>query len=87
MSGPNGAVHYVMDTPYLVILEAKTSNTPESYSSDAELLGQMRSLLQQLYIPLRQLLTSSNDHGWTGFTWKVFHLDSHIRLYMTTFRT
>ena len=92
MAGPNGAIRYVLDTPYLVILEAKKSDTLGSYSSDAELLGQMRVLLQRLYTPLHRLLTSSNDNGRTGilsdgFVWKVFHLDSQFRLYMATFRT
>jgi hypothetical protein len=59
MARPNGTVRYVSDKPYLVILGARKSDVLKLYSSDAELLGQMQVLLQQLYTPLHRLLIDS----------------------------
>jgi hypothetical protein len=92
MSGADGGVDFILDTPYLIILEAKKSDTLPLYSSKAELLGQVRVLLQKLYTCSHQLLTASTGRGRTGvltdgFTWKLFHLDSGFRLFSSVFRT
>jgi hypothetical protein len=51
MDGPDGGQDYVLDTPYLIVLEVKKSDTVLLHSSRAELLGQIRVLLQKLYAP------------------------------------
>jgi hypothetical protein len=77
MSGPEGGVDYILDTPYLVILEAKKTDTLAPQSSKAGLLGQVRVLLQKLFTPSHQLLTVRIGRGRTGiltdgFQWKLF---------------
>jgi len=91
MDGPDGAQDYVLDTPYLIVLEVKKSDTLLLHSAKAELLGQIRVLLQKLFAPFRLLLTGSGDKGRTGiltdsFVWKLFHLDSQFRLFTLTVR-
>jgi len=50
MSGPEGGgVDFILDTPYLVILEDKKTDTLPLYSLKAELLGQVR-VLQKLFL-------------------------------------
>ena len=92
MSGPEGGVDFILDTPYLVILEAKKTDTLPLHSSKAELLGQVRVLLQKLFAFSYQLLTVSTGRGRTGiltdgFTWKIFHLDSRFRMFSSILRT
>jgi hypothetical protein len=78
MAGADRAVDFILDTPYLVILEANKSDTLPLSSSKAGLLGQVRVLLQKLYTSSHQLLTGSTGRGRTGiltdgFVWKLFH--------------
>jgi hypothetical protein len=92
MSGADGGVDFILDTPYLVILEVKKSDTLPLHSSKAELLGQVRVLLQKLYTSSHQLLTVSTGRGRTGiltdgFTWKLFHLYSGFPLFSSVLRT
>jgi hypothetical protein len=92
MSGPEGGVDFILDTPYLVILEAKKTDTLALHSSKAELLGQVRVLLQKLFTPSHQLLTVSTGRGRTGiltdgFQWKIFHLDTRFRMFSSKLTT
>jgi hypothetical protein len=92
MSGADSGVDFILDTPYLVILEVKKSDTLPLHSSKAELLGQVRVLLQKLYTSSHQLLTVSTGRGRTGiltdgFTWKLFHLYSGFPLFSSVLRT
>jgi hypothetical protein len=50
MRGHIGGVWYELDTPYLVILEAKKFTTVSQRDSDAELLGQIRVLMAKKYL-------------------------------------
>jgi len=47
MRGPDGGRIVLLDTPYLVILEAKRADTVITYDAMAEVLGQMRTLKQK----------------------------------------
>jgi len=93
MSGADGGVDFILDTPYLVILEVKKTDTlPLFHSSKAELLGQVRVLLQKLYTSSHRLLTVSTGNGRTGiltdgFQWKIFHLDPKFRMFSAVFTT
>jgi hypothetical protein len=50
MRGRNGGIWYELNTPYLVILEAKKSTTVAKRESEAELLGQIRVLMAKQYL-------------------------------------
>jgi hypothetical protein len=47
MVGPYGGTGMKADSPLLIILEAKRTSTLQLSSSEAEVLGQMRALMQK----------------------------------------
>jgi hypothetical protein len=49
MRGQEGARLYMLDVPYLVVVEAKRSTTLGATESEAELLGQLRVLMMKQY--------------------------------------
>lgn len=47
MIGPYGGIGMRADSPLLIVLEAKRTATLNISSSEAEVLGQMRALMQK----------------------------------------
>jgi hypothetical protein len=90
MAGAEGGVYFIVDTPSLVVLEEKKSNTGE-YSAEAELLAHLRVLIQKS-LTLFYVLTVSDGKARTGiltdgFKWRITHLDEQFRMFSTVLRT
>lgn len=50
LEGRNAGTVYRMNTPYLIVCEAKKSSTVGKRESEAELLGQLRVLMIKQYV-------------------------------------
>ena len=77
--GSDAGTFFSIDTPYLVVCEAKKQDTVGLRESKAEILGQIRNLMKKRYLLLTWMyLHSPSNHGMTGiltdgYHWRFFH--------------
>jgi hypothetical protein len=87
LEGRIAGTMYRMDSPHLIVCEAKKSSTVSESEPEAELLGQLRVLMLKQYV-LPKVVTecSSGEASKTGiladgYYWRFFHFDADLILY------
>jgi hypothetical protein len=85
MLGEDGGLYCKPEDPVLVV---KRTSSLDITASEAEVLGQIRSLMQKRYIIIFNL--PDVEVAITGvlkdcYTWRIFHITEKLAMYKSTF--